>query len=247
MPLLPERPPLSSDASPPTDGHGTASDLGSASLTSQAYAAIRQAILDLQIRPGEPIAENTLARWLGMSRTPVREAILQLRQEGWVYSIHRKGLFVSPVSLSDFRQAYETLEGLEAVIARLVIERASDADLDRVDEIVRRQEVATEADDRLAWTTASRAFHTLLAELAGNRYIAETRARLIDQMSRASRLTLRLRPRPTEPTSEHRALAEALRRRDVPAAMLLAHEHRARVRHESIELLQEHLPDVVGR
>jgi DNA-binding GntR family transcriptional regulator len=182
-----------------------------------------------------------------MSRTPVREAILRLRQEGWVYSIHRKGLFVSPVSLADFRHAYEILEGLEAVIARLAIERATDADLDRLHEIVQQQEAATEADDRLTWTAASRAFHTLLAELAGNRYIAETRARLMDQMSRASRLTLRLRPRPSEPTSEHRAIYEAIRRRDVKAAMLLAHEHRARVRQEAITLLAEHLPDVVVR
>ena len=237
MTSLPERPPL------PADG---ASPEGTPSLTDQAYAAIRQAILDVQIRPGEPIAENTLARWLGISRTPVREAILRLRQEGWVYSIHRKGLFVSPVSLTDFRQAYEALEGLEAVIARLVIERAADADLDRLDEILQQQDAATEADDRVAWTAASRAFHALLAELAGNRYVAETRARLMDQMGRASRLVLRLRPRPAEPTSEHRALYEAIRRRDVNAAMLLAHEHRARVRQESIELLEAHLPDIVS-
>jgi len=246
---LSERPPPLGNPPPAVGEPGPGADgtppQGPASLTSQAYAAIRQAIIDVQVRPGEPIAENTLARWLGMSRTPVREAILRLRQEGWVYSIHRKGLFVSPVSLSDFRQVYETLEGLEAVIARLVIERATDADLDRVDALLRQQETATEADDRAAWTAASRGFHTLLADLAGNRYIAETRARLMDQMGRASRLTLRLRPRPTEPTSEHGALYKAIRRRDVPAAMLLAHEHRARVRQESIALLEAHLPDVV--
>jgi DNA-binding GntR family transcriptional regulator len=234
---LPERLP------PPDDGLPQEAS----SLTSQAYTAIRQAILDLQIRPGEPIAENTLARWLGMSRTPVREAILRLRQEGWVYSIHRKGLFVSPVSITDFRQMYETLEGMEAVIARLVTERATDADLDRLDEIVQRQEAATETDDREAWTTASRAFHTLLAELAGNRYIIETRARLMEQMGRGSRLTLRLRPRPSEPTAEHRALSAAIRRRDVNAAILLAHEHRARVRREAIDLLEALLPDAVIR
>jgi DNA-binding GntR family transcriptional regulator len=215
------------------------------SLTSQAYAAIRQAILDVQIRPGEPIAENTLARWLGISRTPVREAILRLRQEGWVYSIHRKGLFVSPVSLSDFRELFETLEGLEAVIARLVAERATEDDLDRLAAIVERQEAATESDDRDAWTAASRDFHSTLAALAGNRHVAEARARVLDQAGRVSRLTLRLRPRPVALTADHRALFEAIRRRDAEAAMLLAHAHRARVREESIALLAQHLPNVV--
>lgn len=220
---------------------------GDASLTSQAYSAIRQAIVDVQIRPGEPIAENTLARWLGMSRTPVREAILRLRQEGWVFSIHRKGLFVSPVSLSDFRELFETLEGLEAVIARLVTERATADELVRLREIVERQEAATEADDRDAWTAASRDFHTAMAEIAGNRHAADVRARLLDQAGRVSRLTLRLRPRPTEPTSEHRALLEAIAARDTSQAMLLAHEHRARMREESIALLEKHLPDIVVR
>ncbi|MCC7371544.1 MAG: GntR family transcriptional regulator [Chloroflexi bacterium] len=221
--------------------------LADQSMTLQAYAAIRQAIVDVHIRPGEPIAENTLARWLGMSRTPVREAILRLRQEGWVYSIHRKGLFVSPVSLSDFRELFETLEGLESIVARLVTERATPDDLARLRSIVERQEAATEADDREAWTAASRDFHTALAELAGNHHIADVRARLLDQAGRVSRLTLRLRPRPTEPTAEHRALFEAIAAGDVDRAMLLAHAHRAHMRAEAIALLEQHLPQIVVR
>lgn len=216
------------------------------SLTDQAYRAIRQAISDLTIRPGEPIAENTLARWLGMSRTPVREAILRLRQERWVHSIPRKGLYVSPVSITDLREIYEALEGLEMVIVRLVAERASDADVARIGECVERMEAALAADDRPAWSEADLDFHGLLAELAGNQRIREIRDRFWDQLDRVHRILLWLRALPTASTEEHRALYEAIRRRDADAAAALARAHRARAREEFITLLTEQAPGLVA-
>src|SRR5579859_7895894 len=94
---------------PPTSKHRPPS-----ALVRQAYTELRDAIAGLVLQPGQPLTEASLADWLGIGRTPVREALSRLREEGLVEVIPRTGYLVSRISADDAQEIYEMLEGLES-------------------------------------------------------------------------------------------------------------------------------------
>ena len=104
-----------------------------ASLADHAYAEIRAMILDLRLLPGQAILIDDLATRLGMSRTPVREAVARLStgMEGLVITVPRKGMVVTIPTVEGMREIYEIIDGLESVAVRLAIERA-DAEFAKV-------------------------------------------------------------------------------------------------------------------
>ncbi len=98
-------------------------------LNQQAYDEIRRRILDGELCPSSPISEYQLAAEMKISRTPVREAIKRLEEEGLVWSIPNKGTFVSKVSAQDIMEIYQVREGLEGLAARLAAAQMSESDI----------------------------------------------------------------------------------------------------------------------
>jgi DNA-binding GntR family transcriptional regulator len=203
-----------------------------------AYEEIKRRILEGIIPPGHPILENGMAGELGISRTPLREALARLRHEDLVIAIPRKGIFVNSLSADDMEEIADMLEGLEGIAVKLAAKRATETDLARIEDAVRAQEEALRKDDRQAWSVADEEFHNAVLDAARNRRIQEVVSRVKVQWRRQQALTIRLRPKPTFSTEGHRATLEAIRSRDGELARQIDQRHRAKVNRMLIDILR---------
>src|SRR4051794_28645655 len=134
------------------------------SARAQAYDRLREAIVTLRLKPGERIADGRLAQELGVSRTPVREAILQLADEGLVDVVPQHGTFVAPISLEAVREAQFVREALEVAALREVVERITDAELAELDASLTAQ--AEAEGDPARFYALDEAFHRRLMEIS---------------------------------------------------------------------------------
>ena len=212
-----------------------------ASLVDAAYQQIRQRILDNVWPPGHRALEQEVALALGMSRTPVREALMRLRNEGLVEVIPRHGMRVLPVSPTDMREIYEVLTALECLAAELLARRQpSDAELKPLVDASKAMDKALKADDLDAWAAADERFHAHFIELAGNRQLQATVLNYWDRAHRARLFTLRLRPKPVNSTKEHMQMVERLRAGDAAGAVKVTRAHRARANRELITIFEHY-------
>ena len=209
------------------------------SRVDEAYGVIRRRILDNVYPPGHQVLEGALADELGLSRTPVREALIRLANEGLVEVIPRHGMRVLPVSPGDMREIYVVLTALESAAMELLARRRpSDAELRPLVEATRDMTRALKADDLDAWAAADERFHQGLVELAGNRTLMDAVARLGDRAHRARMFTLRLRPKPANSTREHMAMLDRIRAGDDKGAVEVNRAHRERATQELLAIFE---------
>lgn len=212
------------------------------SLVEGAYEALKEAIRNNAFPPGYQGSEQEIASRLGMSRTPVHEAIIRLQEEGLVRVLPRRGVLVCAISPDDMREIYGVIIALEAASAELLAEKPAGergsicGELDAVND---RMQAALASDDLVEWARADERFHQLLVERSGNGRLARMFHTIMDQSHRARMLTLRLRPKPTGSAREHRAVVDAIRRGDPNAARERARRHRAAARDRLLPLLGE--------
>jgi DNA-binding GntR family transcriptional regulator len=208
---------------------------GTASMVELAYREIRRRILDNLWPPGHQALEQDVAAALGMSRTPVREALIRLRNERLIEVIPRHGMRVLPVSPTDMREIYQILTALECMAVELLARRQpSEDELRPLDVATQDMETALAADDLDAWAAADERFHAYLIELAGNRHLQQTVLNYWDRAHRARMFSLTLRPKPLNSTREHAELVACLRAGDATQAAAVNRAHRERA---SVELL----------
>jgi DNA-binding GntR family transcriptional regulator len=210
------------------------------SLVDEAYQALKTAIRDNVFPPGHQAAEPEIARQLGMSRTPVHEAIIRLQEEGLVQVLPRRGVLICPVSADDIREIYDVLiavEGMAAALLAALPEDTAAAAAEALERETAGMEQALEKGKLLDWAAADERFHGLLTERCGNRRLARVAATVRDQSHRARLLTLHLRPRPTASAAEHRRIADAIRGGAAPEAESAARAHRVRARDALLPLL----------
>jgi DNA-binding GntR family transcriptional regulator len=206
-----------------------------------AYAAIRRRILDNVYPPGHRALEGDLADELAISRTPVREALIRLANEGLVEVIPRHGMRVLPVLPLDMREIYVVLTALESAAAELLAQRRpTEAELKPLVDATSDMTRALASDDLDAWAAADELFHQRLVELAGNRTLIDAVARLADRAHRARMFTLRLRPKPTHSTQEHTALLERIRAGDAAGAVEVNRAHRQRAGGELLAIFERY-------
>ena len=166
---------------------------------------------------------------LGMSRTPVREAMIRLEREGLIEILPRRGMRVVPISPGDMRDIYEVLTCLEARAAeRLAEQKPSRAELAPMIAAQEDMERALAGGDLDAWAEADERFHRLLLELSGNRRLCNMALTVFDQVHRARMITLRMRPPPRQSNEDHRALIDAVLAGDGRKAYQVHHRHRTR-------------------
>ena len=213
--------------------------LPTASLVDAAYEQIRRRILDIAWPPGHRALEQEVALALGMSRTPVREALMRLQNEGLVEVIPRHGMRVLPVSPNDMREIYQILTALECMAAELLASRKPAAkDLKPLVDATKEMDKALKADDLDAWAAADERFHAHLVDLAGNRQLQATVLNYWDRAHRARMFTLRLRPKPVNSTKEHMAMVEHLRAGDAAGAAAVTRAHRERANRELVAIFE---------
>lgn len=197
-------------------------------LVETAYREIKRRILRNRYPGGFQILEDALAQELAMSRTPLKEALVRLEQEGLIEILPRRGVRVLPLDSDDVADIFEVLSSLEMLAVRRLAARTDNAaEVARLRELVDRMKAALEADDLDAWVTADEAFHRELVDASGNKRLAAAARTLLDQSQRFRMFTLRLREKPVRSTRNHEALVVALKRGDVARAEEVHSGHRA--------------------
>jgi DNA-binding GntR family transcriptional regulator len=139
-----------------------------ATLAHTAADALRERILAGLFAPGERLYEAEIARQLGISRGPVREALAKLREEALVRDEPRRGWFVSELTANDIREIYELRSAIEARAARLIIQRDGEGAFAELDAQLERLREAAAADDRERFAQLDFEFHEELTRLSGN-------------------------------------------------------------------------------
>ena len=210
-------------------------------MVDAAHEQIRRRILDNAWPPGHRMLEQEVALALGMSRTPVREALVRLQAEGLVEVVPRHGMRVLPVSPTDMREIYEILTALECLAAeQLARRRPSDDEMRPLVEATDAMDRALAVDDLDAWARADELFHAQLVALAGNRLLQATVMNHWDRAHRARMFSLRLRPKPVNSTREHRALVERILAGDAEGAERENRAHRERASRELLAIFERY-------
>ncbi len=201
----------------------TAAPLASTALYEQVADRLRQQILARELEPGAWIDELKLCGELGISRTPLREALKVLAGEGLVTMKLRRGAYVTEMSERDVREAYQLLALLESDAAAEIASRATDAELAELGALHRSLEEAL--PDRDAFFAANERFHLRVLEIDGNRW----RLQIVGDLRRLMKLnrhhSLFREGRLEESLEEHRAIVRALLSRDATACRQLVAAH----------------------
>ena len=194
-------------------------------LVDWAYRSIKEAILSLAIEPGAQLRTDELAQRFGVSRTPVREALLRLEQDGLVRTVPRVGTFAAEITASDLEELFELRELLEVHCVMKATMSLSRDDLDTVDRLMDEASSAVENGDLDGFQRSEIDFHGLLLNRAGNRRLLDVMSALRDLTYRQRVMSLGISDNVKRSLAEHLAVAEALHQRDAKEASRLMGVH----------------------
>jgi DNA-binding GntR family transcriptional regulator len=211
-------------------------------LVDRVYEGVLGAIRDGRIRPGDRLVLHHLAVQLGVSLSPVREAIARLSQDGLVRLEPHKGAVVIALTDAEIDQIYDVREALETYAIAQAIDRATSDDIDRLETACRRLESQGDEITLSEWFEANREFHRLLVMACGNQIVLEVLDGLWDRQSAITMLaTYTTEHSAVEHlNSEHRAMLDAFRLGRVELAQALIKAHIRDGRHE----LHERMPQL---
>ncbi len=189
----------------------------------EAFETIRNKILTGRIKPGDRLHEGELATELGLSRTPVREAIRRLESDGLVVHEPHRGVTVNRLDNQAVSELYTIREVLEATAAALAAQHASEMEIAALSDLLARQK-PDDANPAEA-SRLNRIFHRAICDGAHNRYLNRTLDGLAQSMALLGRTTLSLPGRQAEAIGEHTAILDAIARRDPAGAEAAARKH----------------------
>jgi len=194
-------------------------------LREQVLDHLREEILSSRLEPGTELSEVALARSLGISRGPLREALGQLAAEGLVTMVPRRGAVVTRLTRREFLDAYQVREALESLALRLAVPRLSAGEKEQLHEMCEAMEREARAGNRSRFFEINREFHRLLVTASGNRKLEAVHAQLIAQMGRLMSKSAELRGGLEQSAAEHRAILAAIDEGDPALAVRLLEEH----------------------
>lgn len=199
------------------------------SIPAQAEELLRQMILDGRLEAGQRLNEVAIAESIGISRGPLREAIKALTGQGYLTSETHRGAFVKRYEPQEIVDLYELRSALELYALRLTVARASDADLDALDERLSAGARRAPAPEPGATTSEPYAseldFHQQLVALSGNQAIRDQLADANHKLFLALRPTRRTQTRTEHAVSSHRRILDRVRARDADGSVQLLSEH----------------------
>jgi DNA-binding GntR family transcriptional regulator len=188
-------------------------------------AYLKQAIIAGDLRPGERLVEPLLAEQLKVSRTPVREAIFQLENEGLVERIPYRGAVVASISSRDVSEIYTIKSAIEGLAARLACQNVTPLQIKQLRDLLKQMEAYAKKGDLDQYTGVSRSFHVQIVEIADNKWLLDVYRRLDPPIHGLRILALSLPGRPKNSVREHRAILEAIAGRDGEKAEVLTQHH----------------------
>ena len=183
-------------------------------LSEKAYSTIKEAILSLGLEPGAALVEDDLASQLGISKTPVRDALLALEREGLVTRVPYKGTYVTEIREKDAREIFELRAVLEGLAGRLALESLTQDELDEAETFLDQSERALAAGDLQQASVLGARYHRFIITRAPNQRLLAFLEILDDQTRRLRYISNRGPGRLTKSIRQHRKILSALRRGD---------------------------------
>lgn len=189
-------------------------------LATEVYDLLKWDILTCELLPGQMISESDLVRQFEVSKTPIREALKMLTQEGLVRSMPSIGYVVAPIDLDELQEIYDMQKILETAAVERAIERITDEELDRLEELVGESFILSDKESIIRWFKSNTEFHIAIAEASGNRRLVEALRNVLEEMFRPGFLAELYSGVNTEVfIADHRRIVEALRRKDAKLAV----------------------------
>ncbi len=195
------------------------------SLRGKVFNRIREGILEGKYNQKEELKESVIAAELGVSRTPVREALRQLELEGLVTIIPNKGAYVTGISEKDIHDIYVIRSYLEGLCAKWACENMTKEILDELEEVIYLSEFHTRKGHHEQVVELDNKFHELIYESSGSKILRHVLSDFHHYVQRVRKLSLSKTERAEESNKEHLAILEAIRSGDKKLAEELAHTH----------------------
>lgn len=200
------------------------------------YTVLRDAIVSTEFHPGQRLSESELAERLGVSRTPIREALVRLRDDRLVEIVPQLGTYVSRISRQAIDDAQFVREALEGAAVRIAATRARPEDVAALDAIIARQREAFRDSDIDRFYVFDDELHRSLCDLSGHGVAWSLSQRASGHLNRIRRLSMTLPAYIDEMIEEHAVVLDAVRRREPVEA-----EHALR---EHLKMVVSALPDI---
>jgi DNA-binding GntR family transcriptional regulator len=194
-------------------------------LKNQAYEIIKEAIINNRIKPDKIYSQEFISRKLGISRTPVREALLQLQNEGVVIIYRGRGIQLATTTVDDLRDIFEMSDAMECKACQLAAERITVATLTELEEIHDLQLLAANREDTHEFMECDHKFHILLARSTGNDRLAESVKAIHEQLLRSGVLFIYNPQYLKIINNEHRTVLDALGKRSQEESVLAMRIH----------------------
>lgn len=203
------------------------------------FETLREAIISGRLKPGERLMEVQLAEEMGVSRTPVREAIRKLELEGFVVMVPRKGAYVADISLKDIADVFEVRAALEGLAAALAAERITEEELEQLERLLVQLAEKIEKNDLTGLIEIDTQFHEVLYRACRNAKLVQILGNLREQIQRFRATSLASPGRMKFALDEHKKIVEAVSERNVELARALAQEHIENAENSLLEALRE--------
>ncbi|HTV95712.1 MAG TPA: GntR family transcriptional regulator [Steroidobacteraceae bacterium] len=202
--------------------------LNATSLRDQAYTLLKNAIAETDIYDPQQelrLDERQLTAALGVSRTPVREALSLLEQEGFIRTVPRRGIYIVRKSKREMIEMIQMWAALESMAARLATQRASDADIAALRHLFDEFLGSPPAEHLCEYSDANIAFHTAVIALGGSQTIIDATRNLLMHVRAIRRATITQNDRAARSIIDHLNIIEALEKRDTELAERLTRQH----------------------
>ena len=207
-------------------------------LRDMVFDVLMSAIMQGQLSPGERLLEVQLADEMGVSRTPVREAIRRLELEGFVVMVPRKGAYVAGLSINDVEEVYEIRTVLETLAVRLAAQRMQPNDYEQLEELSEKMCATWQEGNVDNWVSLDASFHELLYKFSRNERLVSMMGNIMEQLSRYRIISLANVEVRQNSLSEHQELIEALKNRDSEAAAIAAAKHIENTKQSLVNMLK---------
>jgi len=194
-------------------------------LSKKVYRILKKEIIKGSFKPGDKVLEGKIADQMGISRTPVREAICVLAAEGFVILSPNQGVVVRSVSAENIREVLQIHSVLEGLAARLSCEVINEEDLKELENCVNKMEKLANKKDSSTYSEVDLKFHELIVNICRNKRLIQMRKNISDQAQRYRISSLSIPRRLKESLKEHQKILEAFKTKDPKKADSTSQKH----------------------
>jgi DNA-binding GntR family transcriptional regulator len=198
------------------------------SIGDRVYSVLKEAIMAADIYAQKEeirLDERQLSRALGVSRTPIREAMTLLEQEGFLRTVPRRGVFIVRKTKQEIIEIIQVCAALESMAARLATINASDESIGALRHMFDEFHSSAPSEHLHEYSDANIAFHQAIIQLSGSRLMAKTIENLFVHVRAIRRMTISQKDRASRSIADHMRIIEALERRDTELAERLVRQH----------------------